>query len=117
MFALVPLAADPASINLKCEPELALALRAQNPAVRPGYHQNKRHWNTVELDGTIPGPALPRDDHGLLRTRPQPTTPNTTGPRARPVIAPATHRSSSATEPTEARHDTTITGLLPCHRT
>jgi predicted DNA-binding protein (MmcQ/YjbR family) len=53
MFALVPLEGSPGSVNLKCDPELALALRDQYPAVRPGYHQNKRHWNTVELDGSI----------------------------------------------------------------
>jgi predicted DNA-binding protein (MmcQ/YjbR family) len=40
-------------VNLKCDPELAVALRAEHAAVRPGYHQNKRHWNTVELDGSI----------------------------------------------------------------
>ncbi len=53
MFALVPLDGDPGSVNLKCDPGLALELRARHPAVRPGYHQNKRHWNTVELDGSI----------------------------------------------------------------
>ncbi|MGH3804172.1 MAG: MmcQ/YjbR family DNA-binding protein, partial [Pseudonocardiaceae bacterium] len=53
MFALVSLGAELGSVNLKCDPELALALRAKYPAVRPGYHQNKRHWNTVELDGSI----------------------------------------------------------------
>ncbi|WP_460523514.1 MmcQ/YjbR family DNA-binding protein [Flindersiella endophytica] len=53
MFALLPLEGDPASVNLKCEPELALELRARFPAVTPGYHQNKRHWNTVVLDGSI----------------------------------------------------------------
>jgi predicted DNA-binding protein (MmcQ/YjbR family) len=53
MFALVPLEGDPVTVNLKCDPDLALALRAQYAAVRPGYHQNKRHWNTVELDGSI----------------------------------------------------------------
>jgi predicted DNA-binding protein (MmcQ/YjbR family) len=53
MFALVPLEGSPASVNLKCDPELALELRARNPSVLPGYHQNKRHWNTVELDGSI----------------------------------------------------------------
>lgn len=53
MFALVSLDAEPGSVNLKCDPELALALRAKYAAVRPGYHQNKRHWNTVELDGSI----------------------------------------------------------------
>ena len=53
MFALVPLAGEPATVNVKCEPELAVALRAQHRAVLPGYHQNKRHWNTVELDGSV----------------------------------------------------------------
>ncbi|MGH3776786.1 MAG: MmcQ/YjbR family DNA-binding protein [Pseudonocardiaceae bacterium] len=53
MFALVSLDGEPGSVNLKCDPELALALRAKYAAVRPGYHQNKRHWNTVELDGSI----------------------------------------------------------------
>jgi len=53
MFALVSLAGEPGSVNLKCDPEWAIALRARYEAVRPGYHQNKRHWNTVELDGTI----------------------------------------------------------------
>jgi predicted DNA-binding protein (MmcQ/YjbR family) len=53
MFALVPLDDGPGRVNLKCDPDLALELRARFPAVRPGYHQNKRHWNTVTLDGTI----------------------------------------------------------------
>ena len=53
MFALVSLAGESGSVNLKCDPELALELRVQHAAVRPGYHQNKRHWNTVELDGSI----------------------------------------------------------------
>jgi predicted DNA-binding protein (MmcQ/YjbR family) len=53
MFALVPLDGSPGSVNLKCEPSLALELRARHAAVRPGYHQNKRHWNTVDLDDSI----------------------------------------------------------------
>ena len=53
MFALVPLEGEPASVNLKCEPDLAVELRARRTGVRPGYHQNKRHWNTVELDGSV----------------------------------------------------------------
>ncbi len=53
MFALVPLTGQPGSVNLKCDPGLALEWRARYSAVRPGYHQNKRHWNTVELDGTV----------------------------------------------------------------
>ena len=53
MFALVPLEGSPASVNLKCDPHFALELRDRFAAVRPGYHQNKRHWNTVDLDGSI----------------------------------------------------------------
>ncbi len=53
MFALVSLDEGSGRVNLKCDPELALELRARFPAVSPGYHQNKRHWNTVELDGSI----------------------------------------------------------------
>jgi predicted DNA-binding protein (MmcQ/YjbR family) len=53
MFALVSLVGEPGSVNVKCDPDLALELRAQHAAVRPGYHQDKRHWNTVDLDGSI----------------------------------------------------------------
>ena len=42
------------SINLKCEPEKAMQLREQYPSVIPGYHMNKKHWNTVNCDGSIP---------------------------------------------------------------
>lgn len=41
------------SINLKCEPELAITLREQYEGVNPGYHMNKKHWNTIEMDGSI----------------------------------------------------------------
>lgn len=53
MVALVSLEGSPGSVNLKCDPALALELRARHAAVRPGYHQDKRHWNTVELDGSL----------------------------------------------------------------
>jgi predicted DNA-binding protein (MmcQ/YjbR family) len=53
MFALVSLEGDQGSVNLKCDPGLALELRARYAAVSPGYHQDKRHWNTVDLDGSI----------------------------------------------------------------
>jgi predicted DNA-binding protein (MmcQ/YjbR family) len=53
MFALVRLDGEPGSVNLKCDPALALELRDRFAAVRPGYHQDKRHWNTVDLDGSI----------------------------------------------------------------
>jgi predicted DNA-binding protein (MmcQ/YjbR family) len=53
MFALVMLTGVPGSVNLKCDPDWALELRATYAAVLPGYHANKRHWNTVVLDGTV----------------------------------------------------------------
>jgi predicted DNA-binding protein (MmcQ/YjbR family) len=53
MFALLPVDADPPEISLKCDPTLATVLRSTYGAVRPGYHLNKRHWNTVTLDGSI----------------------------------------------------------------
>ncbi len=58
MFALVPLGAPPGSVSLKCDPHLAAGLRTRYPAVTPGYHLNKRHWNTVELDGSVPDEEL-----------------------------------------------------------
>jgi predicted DNA-binding protein (MmcQ/YjbR family) len=54
MFALSQLDAVELRVNLKCEPELAEALRRTHPAVLPGYHMNKRHWNTVVVDGSLP---------------------------------------------------------------
>lgn len=42
------------SINLKCDPEYAIALREQYPAILPGYHMNKKLWNTVMIDGSVP---------------------------------------------------------------
>jgi predicted DNA-binding protein (MmcQ/YjbR family) len=53
MFALVMLDGEPGFVNLKCDPDLALELRARYAAVQPGYHANKRHWNSVHLDGSI----------------------------------------------------------------
>ncbi len=53
IFALVNLEGD-LSINLKCDPALAIDLRERHPSVTPGYHMNKKHWNTIYIDGTIP---------------------------------------------------------------
>ena len=52
MFALLNLTGD-LSINLKCNPELAIELRESFSCVLPGYHMNKMHWNTVLIDGSI----------------------------------------------------------------
>jgi predicted DNA-binding protein (MmcQ/YjbR family) len=55
MFALSRLKSKaPLRISLKCDPELAEGLRAAHPAITAGYHLNKRHWNTVLLDGSVP---------------------------------------------------------------
>jgi predicted DNA-binding protein (MmcQ/YjbR family) len=46
------------SINLKCDPETALQLREMYEGVTPGYYMNKKHWNTVEIDGSIPDKTI-----------------------------------------------------------
>ena len=58
MFALLPLIDNPLRINLKCEPNDAIAYREIYDSVVPGYHMNKKHWNTVILDDTIPKEIL-----------------------------------------------------------
>jgi predicted DNA-binding protein (MmcQ/YjbR family) len=58
MFALAALDEVPTAVNLKCDPDLALDLRDRYEQVTPGYHMNKRHWNTVEIDGGIPDAEL-----------------------------------------------------------
>lgn len=53
IFALVNLEGE-LSINLKCDPVLAVELRERYSSVMPGYHMNKKHWNTVFIDGSVP---------------------------------------------------------------
>jgi len=53
LFAIAPLKSKPLRVSLKCEPALAEGLRAAHPEIIPGYHLNKRHWNTVMLDGDL----------------------------------------------------------------
>jgi len=77
MFALVSLGSAPGSVSLKCDPGLAADLRVRYAAITPGYHLNKRHWNTVALDGSVPEEeVLELVDHsydlvvaGLTRTQ------------------------------------------------
>jgi predicted DNA-binding protein (MmcQ/YjbR family) len=54
MFALTTPGEFPARLNLKCDPERAMELRDEYEAIIPGYHMNKRHWNTLVLDGRLP---------------------------------------------------------------
>ena len=58
MFALSQLSATELRVSLKCEPQLAEALRLAHAAVLPGYHLNKRHWNTVIIDGSLSDDAV-----------------------------------------------------------
>jgi predicted DNA-binding protein (MmcQ/YjbR family) len=54
MFASCDLDGQPLQLSVKCDPELAVQLRDTYPAIVPGYHMNKRHWNTITLDGSLP---------------------------------------------------------------
>lgn len=58
MFALAALDEVPITVNLKCDPDLALELRDRYEQVTPGYHMNKKHWNTVEIETGIPDAEL-----------------------------------------------------------
>ena len=64
MFALISETSEPLQINLKCDPDDARALRAQYAAIIPGYHMNKKHWNTLIFDGSLPaGLVIELIDH------------------------------------------------------
>ena len=52
MFALTDLV-DAFALNLKCDPERAVQLREEYDAIKPGYHMNKKHWNTILVDGSM----------------------------------------------------------------
>lgn len=58
MFLLVSLDADPLQFNVKCDPERAIELREEYACVLPGYHMNKKHWNTIVVDGTLTNKQL-----------------------------------------------------------
>ena len=52
-FLLLPLSGEGLRFNVKCDPEYAIELREQYLCIRPGYHMNKKHWNTIFVDGTL----------------------------------------------------------------
>jgi predicted DNA-binding protein (MmcQ/YjbR family) len=60
VFAITRLDGNPLRVSVKCDPDLAVALRDTYPAITPGYHLNKRHWNTIALDGSLDD-AMVRD--------------------------------------------------------
>ena len=53
IFLLTGLDNEPLRFNVKCDPEKALELREEYACVQPGYHMNKKHWNTIVVDGTV----------------------------------------------------------------
>lgn len=63
MFALIREGKDPVNISLKCDPQLAEVLREKYETVLPGYHLNKKHWNTIILSGQLPWEEI----QGLIR--------------------------------------------------
>lgn len=63
MFALIAEGKDPVSLSLKCDPQLAVVLREKYESVMPGYHLNKKHWNTIVLSGQLPWEEV----KGLIR--------------------------------------------------
>jgi len=72
IFALSALARSPLNVSLKCDPALAEQLRDAHTAVTPGYHLNKRHWNTVALDGSMSDRLVAdmiEDSYGLVVSR------------------------------------------------
>lgn len=53
MFLLVSMDSQPVQFNAKCDPDKAIQLREEHDCIKPGYHMNKQHWNTVVVDGTL----------------------------------------------------------------
>jgi predicted DNA-binding protein (MmcQ/YjbR family) len=53
MFCLMSLDEHPTTINVKCDPEIAIELREQHSSIIPGYHMNKKYWNTLIIDETL----------------------------------------------------------------
>lgn len=63
MFAIIAEGSEPLRLSLKCDPQLAKLLREKYESVMPGYHLNKKHWNTVILSGQLPWEEI----QGLIR--------------------------------------------------
>ena len=91
MFALSALDRAPLEVSVKCEPELAVAAARSYPAIRPGYHLNKRHWNTITLDGSLPDQLvrdLIEDSYDLVVSAlPSACARSSAGRRERPRLA------------------------------
>lgn len=74
MFALISEGKKPVQLSLKCDPQLSEVLRAKYESVMPGYHLNKKHWNTIILTGQLPWDevqGLIRHSYDLVANTPQ----------------------------------------------
>jgi predicted DNA-binding protein (MmcQ/YjbR family) len=58
IFLLAGMDDEPLSFNVKCDPDKAIELREQFACVLPGYHMNKKHWNTIIVDGSVPSKQI-----------------------------------------------------------
>ena len=75
VFLLTDTESHPLHFNVKCDPERAIELREKYEAVQPGYHMNKKHWNTITIDGSIPTKevlAMIDHSHELVKPKKKP---------------------------------------------
>ena len=72
VFLLAGIDSKPLEFNVKCDPDKAEELRAAYPCVLPGYHMNKKHWNTIIVDGSVSSGLLKEwmdDSYGLVKKK------------------------------------------------
>ena len=72
VFLLLPLDTEKLQFNVKCDPDVAIELREQNPCVLPGFHMNKKNWNTIIVDGTLTNKQLTQfvvDSYDLVKKK------------------------------------------------
>ena len=72
VFLLVSLATEKLQFNVKCDPDLAIELRERHTCIMPGYHMNKKHWNTIIVDGTLTNKQLIQfviDSYNLVKKK------------------------------------------------
>ena len=72
LFLLIPLDGEGLQFNVKCDPDYAIELREQYSCIQPGYHMNKKHWNTIFVDGTLSNDQIIKfvdDSYALVSKR------------------------------------------------
>ena len=75
VFLLTGLDSEPLQFNVKCDPDKAVELRETYSCVQPGYHMNKKHWNTIVVDGSVPSKLLKEwidHSYSLVSRKPKP---------------------------------------------